>query len=79
MKIGDKVKIVRSHRSTSMQSSSIVGKIGTIKEVNVFTKVNSTPWHKITLDGFTITMREDELERIKYTNMYDELEVTLNG
>ena len=72
MKIGDKVKVIT-------ENSSITGVIATIKEVNVFTKVNSTPWHKITLNGFTITMREDELERIKYTNMYEELEVTLNG
>ena len=84
MKIGDKVKIVRRPGDKSTQSSSIVGKIGTIEKIHVFASASRSErqvaqWHEIIVDGSHITICEDELECINYTNMYDELEVTLNG
>jgi|TARA_Y100000310_G_scaffold343434_1_gene451029 hypothetical protein len=84
MKVGDKVRIVRSPlRSTPMQSSSIIGKIGTIEKIHVFAMNtlddNAAQWHEIIVDEAHITIREDELKCINYTNMYDELEAALDG
>ena len=66
-----------------MQSSSIMGKIGTIEKIHVFAAAKpasrAAQWHEIIVDGAHITVREDELECINYTNMYDELEAALDG